>query len=374
MFKIFTLLKKETLQFIRNIPLLIIVLYACTLDVYTASQFSMELKDYPVAIYDMDKTQASSKLIAKIKKPYFLITDYINSEKDIKDLILSAKVGVILVIPRDFQKKINGRTGAPVQIIMDATSSNTSELASNYLYQIISSYSYDILFQKWQVSNKDIKTIPIMTANNRFEFNQNLKSEWEMCLQEFFTILTLIGILLTATAMVNEKQFGTIEQLIVTPLKPYEIMLSKIIPMVGIFIISSFISIYCIMIPVVGIPLRGSFLDFLILTVVFCFATSGLGMLVSTVSNNLSETVLFTMLILFPIMFLSGAWVPPEAMPKFLQYLMTLSPLKYYLSIGIAIFIKGNTLLFMWKDFLALIVLGSAIFFVGALRFRKMFE
>jgi ABC-2 type transport system permease protein len=172
--------------------------------------------------------------------------------------------------------------------------------------------------------------------------------------------------------MVNEKQFGTIEQLMVTPVKPHEIMLAKVLPMMVVFLIAAFISIYTIMVPL-GIPIRGNVLEFLLVTVVFCFTASGLGLLVSTISNNLSETVLLTLLLLFPIMFLSGTWVPPEAMPVWMRFFVNLSPLKYYLDLGFGIFLKGNNLLFMWKEFVSLLVLGIIIFWIGAQRFKKMF-
>ncbi|MBI2265771.1 MAG: ABC transporter permease [Armatimonadetes bacterium] len=373
MFKLFILIKKEILQFFRNVPLLVIVLYACTLDVYMASEFTQDLRNYPMAVYDLDRTPRSEALVRKIRKPFFHIQTYVQEERNIEDLILRGDVGVVLVIPKDFQKRLNSGTGATVQVILDGTSSNTAELAGSYLYNMVSSFSSDILFERWQVSKTTAKLVPIVSSRIRYEFNENLTDEWTMCLQEFFTMMTLIAILLPATAMVNEKQFGTVEQLMVTPLRPYEIMLAKVIPMVGIFLVASFISVYCVMVPVVGIPLRGSFLDFLILTIMFCITSSGLGLLVSTVSQNLSETVLLTILLLFPIMFLSGAWVPPEAMPPWMRALVTLSPLKYYLDMGIAVFLKGNTLLFMWKDCLALGGLGAAIFWLGAVRFRKMF-
>ncbi len=367
------LLKKEVLQFFRNIPLLIIVLYACTLDVYMASSFTMDLKNYPISIYDMDKTEKSRDLIRRIRKPFFSVYSMINDEHDVEKLILQGNVGVVLVIPKDFQKKINGGHSSPVQVILDGTSSNTAELAASYLYQIAADFSTGILVNEWQVSSKAAYWLPLLHTRTRYEFNANLIDKWTMCLQEFFTILTLIAILLTATAMVNEKQFGTIEQLMVTPLRPFEIMLSKVLPMAGIFLVAGFISIYCVMIPLVGLPLRGNILDFFILTIVFCFTSSGLGLLISTVSSNLSETVLLTLLVLFPIMFLSGAWVPPEAMPRWMQTLIVFSPLKYYLDIGVAIFIKGNSLVYMWREFLALAALGGGIFWLGAIRFRKMF-
>lgn len=374
MFKLFILIKKEILQFLRNAPLLAVVLYCCTIDVYMASEFSMDIKNYRIAIYDMDKTQRSAELAGKIRRPYFIIHSYINDAKLVDKLILEGTVGAVLVIPKGFQNKITSGKSGSCQIIIDATSSNTAELALSYLYQIVSEYSSHIVLKEWYVPSLAHKTVPVIDCKTRYAYNQNLQEQWSMCIQEFFTVLALIAILLPAAAMVNEKQFGTIEQLMVAPLRPFEIMLAKIIPMLGIFIIISFISIYCIMLPIVGLPLRGSLLDFLILTVVFCFTSSGLGMLISTVSQNLSETVLMTILLLFPIMFLSGAWVPPEALPAWMQWIMMLSPLKYYLNVGMSIFLKGNTLLFMWKDFLTLLGLGLVIFFIGVLRFKKMFE
>ncbi|MGV8122100.1 MAG: ABC transporter permease [Candidatus Xenobiia bacterium LiM19] len=372
-FKFMTLLKKEVLQFARNLTLLIIVLYAATLDVWMAAQTTMELQNFPIAIYDMDKSQKSQELVRRIRKPYFIIHSFLDSEKDIERLILNDKIGAVLVIPRRFQDKLNSKQTAPVQIILDATTSNTAEIAAGYLSQMINDYSTTVLVKEWQISTVSFKLIPTVTPVIRYAFNQNLNDRWVMAIQEFFTIFTLIAILLPATAMVNEKQFGTIEQLMVTPVRPIEIMLAKVLPMIVVFLIAAFVSIYTVMIPILGVPFRGSPIEFLIVTMVFCFASSGLGLLVSTVSNNLSETVLITLLILFPIMFLSGSWVPPEAMPVFLQYLVKLSPLYYYLELGMGIFMKGNSLMFMWQNFLSLLALGIVIFSIGAFRFKKMF-
>ncbi|MBI4862760.1 MAG: ABC transporter permease [Candidatus Riflebacteria bacterium] len=219
----------------------------------------------------------------------------------------------------------------------------------------------------------NFKLVPLVSTSSRYSFNANLTDRWVLALQEFFTMFTLIAILLPATAMVNEKQFGTIEQLMVTPVRPSEIMLAKVLPMMAVFLVASFISIYTMMLPVLEVPLRGSAVEFMIVTVVFCFTASGLGLLVSTVSNNLSETVLLTLLMLFPILFLSGSWVPIEAMPGWMQFLVLFSPLKYYLDLGLGIFLKGSSLLFMWREFLSLLALGVGIFWFGAFRFRRMF-
>jgi len=372
-FKFYTLLKKEFLQFSRNAMLVGIVLYGATLDVWMAAQVTGDLQNFPIAIYDQDKSQKSLELVSKIRPPHFIIHSHIDCEKEIERLILSDEVGAVLVIPRRFQSQIDSQKSGPIQVILDATTSNTAEIAAGYLAAILVDYSTRILVKEWQVSTVSFKLIPTATMVPRFCFNDNLNDRWLMALQEFFTIFTLIAILLSATAMVNEKQFGTIEQLMVTPVTPMEIMLAKILPMIVVFLLAAFISIYTVLVPVLEVPLRGSALEFLLVTTVFCFTSSGLGLLVSTVSNNLSETVLLTLLLLFPILFLSGSWVPPEAMPRWLGLLVQLSPLKYYLDLGLGIFLKGNSLAFMWKDFASLIGLGLVIFWIGVVRFRKMF-
>ncbi|MDQ7823901.1 MAG: ABC transporter permease [Candidatus Eremiobacteraeota bacterium] len=372
-FKFFTLLRKEVIQFTRNTVLLVIVLYAATLDVWMAAQVTSDLKNFPIAIYDMDKSQKSYDLVRKLRPPYFVIHSYIDDEKKVQDLILGDDVGAVLIIPRKFQDNIVSYRGARVQLVLDATTSNTAEIAAGYVGAIIADFQNEILTKEWQVSTVMYKLMPLIRSETRFAFNPNLNDAWAMTLQEFFTIFTLIAILLPATAMVNEKQFGTIEQLMVTPVKPYEIMFAKVLPMMVVFIFASFICIYTILIPLIHVPFMGSLLEFLIVTTVFCFTASGIGLLVSTLSNNLSETVLLTLLVLFPIMFLSGTWVPPEAMPPWMAFLVNFSPLKYYLDLGYGIILKGNSLLFMWTEFLKLTALGVVVFWIGAQRFKKMF-
>ncbi len=369
--RVLILMKKEFLQFFRSVPLLVIVLYVCTLDVYMASKFSMDLENYPLAIYDMDRSPLSRQLVEKIRPPYFDVVGQIDEESQIEVLIDQGTVGAVLVIPNRFGADIAAGKTSQVQLILDATSSNTSQLAANYLFEVITAFNSQAAVQAWKVSPSRAEGLPLLETRTSYVFNSSLDESWNMALIEFLSVLTLIAMLLPASAMVNEKEYGTIEQLMVAPIRPIEIMAAKLIPMMLIFMLSSFITVYCILIPLVGIPLRGSILDFLVLTIVYTFATSGLGLMISTVSDNLSQTVMLTLLIVFPVMFLSGSWVPVESMPAWLQVCIKFSPLTYYLKIGTAIFLKGNSLLFMWRDFLSLLVLGLGIFGVGALRFEK---
>ncbi|NQT23011.1 MAG: ABC transporter permease [Candidatus Omnitrophica bacterium] len=362
------------MQFLRNVPLLIIVLYASTLDIHTAGQVTMDLHNYPVAVYDRDHSSQSRDIISKLRRPYFDVTYNINDENRIRDLIEAGKVAVVLVFPHNFAKNITAYRTAQMQVILDGSKSNASQLALRYIANIVQQYNLNLTFTKWKVSKIAKDTLPYVNYSIRYFYNPNLIDRWSFCLQEFLMIMSLIGVLLTATAMVNEKQFGTIEQLMVTPLRTHEIMISKIVPMVCILFVATFISIFVILIPVEGIPLLGNVWAFFFVSLIYFFTVAGLGLFISTISKNLSETVLFSILVLVPIMFLSGAWVAMEVMPKWVQFLVHLSPLKYYLDLTNGIFFKGTSLFAMWRWVVSLIAIGAVVFTAGAIRFRRVFQ
>lgn len=374
LFRLMLLMRKEFLQFFRNIPLIIIVLYCVTMDVYSAGSVSMDIHNFPLAVYDLDKSEQSSNVIDKLKEPYFQITHVIEDEGEVEELIESGKISVVVVFPKDFGKKIASYQTAEMQTILDGSLSNASQLALGYISKIIEEHNNNILFTKWKVSNITKSSVPYITIENRYLYNPNLTDKWNFSLQELFIDVTLIGILLIATAMVNEKQFGTIEQLMVTPLKNYEIMISKIVPMIAIIMTGTFIAVFVSLKTWIGMPLSGSILAFFLVTLIYIFTVTGLGLMISTISSNLSDTVLISILVLVPIMFLSGAFVPIESMPGWMQRLVDLSPLKYYINIGTGILLKGNSLFLMWKDLVSLFILGVLSFTVGALRFRKVFQ
>jgi len=366
-------MKKEFLQFLRNVPLLIIVLYCSTLDIHSAGEITMDIHDYPVAVYDLDRSAETREIIGKLREPFFRVERMIEEENEIRDLIETGEISVILVFPHDFSKKINSHETAELQVILDGSKSNASQLALRYINNIIYGYNAELVFTKWKVSNIAKDTLPYVDYSMRNWYNLNLTDRWTFCLQEFLMCVSLIGVLLTATAMVNEKQFGTIEQLMVTPLRTYEIMISKVVPMMGVLFIATFISIFVILVPVEGVPIRGNIWAFFFVSLIYFFTVAGLGLFISSISNNLSETVLFSMLVLVPIMFLSGAWVAIEVMPGWVKILVHLSPLKYYLDLANGIFFKGTPLLAMWKWVLSLFALGLTLFMAGTYRFRRMF-
>ena len=373
-FRLYILMRKEFLQFFRNVPLIVIVLYCMTMDVYSAGAISMDIHDYPLAVYDLSKSEESRQVIEQLREPYFEITHVLEREDEIRPIIESGTVSVVLVFPEDFSKTMSSGKTSQVQAILDGSLSNSSELAAGYIANIVAHYNIQLIKTKWKVSSVAEQMVPQVIGVKRNLYNPNLLDSWNFSMMEFFIDMMLIGMLLIATAMVNEKQFGTIEQLMVTPLKTWEIMISKVVPMVVVLLFAAFIAVFVTLVPMVGIPFEGNVFAFFFVTFLFIFAISGLGLMISTISSNLSDTVLFSILVLVPIMFLSGAFVPIQAMPDCMQMLVHLSPLKYFIDLGVGIFMKGNTLLFMWRELISLAAIGIISFGVGALRFRKVFR
>lgn len=368
--RLWPLIKKELYQFLRNTPLLIIVLFSFTVDIYlSATGFSLDTKNIPIAIYDMDRSEHSRQLLAKFQWPYFRVKYYIHQEKEITELLDSGETLLVIIIPQNFGQSLNQGSTAKIQILADATISNTALLAMSYSAQIVESFSRKISSERLGLA-KNVN-LPSVELRPVILFNPNLRSVYFMGLSELFSMITMIAILLPAAALVREKEFGTIEQLLVTPLHVYEILLAKIIAMEAIVLFATGFSIYSILHLALEIPIRGSLGLFLLASAIYIFTTAGLGIYISTISKNLSQTILATLLIIMPILFLSGSWVPPESMPWWMQKLTFLSPLKYYLAIGWGIFLKGAGFEVLWKDFIGLVFLGAIIFFLGVNRFKE---
>ncbi|MBI4595014.1 MAG: ABC transporter permease [Candidatus Tectomicrobia bacterium] len=368
--RLWPLIKKELLQFLRNTPLLLIVLFSFTIDIYlSATGFSLDTKNVPIAVYDLDRSEKSRELIAKFQWPYFHLKKYISYEKEITELLDKGKTLLVLTIPPDFSQTIRQGKIAKVQILADATISNTALLALSYAAQIVESFSQKISIERLGLT-KNIN-LPSAELQPTILFNPNLKSVYFMGLSELFSMITMIAILLPAAALVREKEYGTVEQLLVTPLHVYEILLGKIIAMEAIVLVALSFSIFSILHLALEIPLRGNLFFFLLVSAIYIFTASGLGIYISTISKNLSQAILATLLIIMPILFLSGSWVPLESMPWWMQKLTYLSPLKYYLALGWGIFLKGAGFNVLWKDFVGLVFLGAVIFLLGARRFRE---
>lgn len=371
-YKYYLLMKKETLLFARSLLLLATVFYFSTYDVYQAASTGTDPNYFPLAIHDLDHSQAVRQIVDLFRAPYFEVRTYIQDDKEIQKLIESDQVYAVLTFPQGFARDLAAGRTADIQVILDGTNSNASEIALDYIEAILAEYNNGLLTARLRAYGAG-QRLPLIDVRTYFIGNTALNEYYTFGLQEFFTVLTLLGLLLTATAIVNEKQFGTIEQLMVSPLRTLEIILPKVLTMIGVLMLVLFL---CLWIPfnALGVPLAGSLQDLVIATLLYVFTLTGYGLLIATLSNNLSETILISLLVILPILFLSGLYVPIESLAPWLRPLIGFSPLKYYLNLGNGIFLKGNPLLLMWPDVVSLLVLGVASFSLGLWRFRKSFS
>jgi ABC-2 type transport system permease protein len=369
------LLRKEYLQFFRDRSLIYIVLYVFTLEIYMAGNgFNIEVRNYPTAIFDRDRTQWSMQLAEKFRLPYFRVTANLASEADMVDLLNRGAVSLVVVIPHGFAKSFLKHHQAAIQVITDGTLSNTSLLVLGYADQMAQSYARELGQRLGYLNPRQERWQPAVVLKPRVLYNPNQKGQWFAGLIELFSVITLVSLLLPAAAMVREKESGTIEQLLVTPVKPVEIMAAKIISMASIVLAASLGSLCLIIFPIFHLPWRGSLPLFVAATGLYVFCATGVGMFIATICRNLPQTILFVIMIIAPILFLSGSWTPIEAMPPLLGYLTYISPLKHYLAIAYNILLKGAGLASLWPDFFNLALLGAALFTVCAFQFRRHFS
>lgn len=371
--RLYTLIKKESLHLIRDKALVFILLWAFTGAVYTSgSGFTMEVKNFPTIIYDMSKTKESRELISRFQKPYFKIISYIDSERELLRWLDSGKASMAIVIPPDFKRKMD-KDSAKIQVIIDGTMSMSATVAVAYVTEITYDYALEILQRKMGVTERYLNALPVINEKTRVEFNPNTLSSWFMSMLEYFNMITMVSLLVTAAAMVREKEHGTIEQLLVTPVRTWEIFIAKIIPTVFAIAILSPISIYGILKGVFNVPLRGSMLLFYPVMLFYAFTISSLGLAISTVARNLAQSMMLMLVILIPMLFLSGAWTPPESMQPLMQYLSLISPMRYFIDFGYSVLFKGNGINYVWHDIVGIILIGATLFSFSVWRFRKTF-
>ncbi len=364
------IIKKEFIQLMRDRRLIGLVLVAPVIQLvifgYVAS---LDLRNIRTAVFDQDQSYQSRQFISAFKNStYFSVNENVRSLKEEKYLLDKGSAMVAVNIPPDFSKDIESGRQAQVQFIIDGTNSNSAGIALSYINGIVYERQMDILSRRGiaQIANK-INTID---ARVRVFHNQEMKSVNFMVPGIIAALLTILTALLTAVSIVKEKEYGTLEQLIVSPIKPFELMLGKMIP----FVILGFIDVIVVMLIGVfwfKVPILGSVPLLLLLCVVYLIASLGIGLMISTVSSSMQQTVLSIVFIMLPSILLSGFIFPIANMPRIIRAVTYIIPLRYFLTIVRGIFLKGVGMEYLWKDTLALLILGGLIFYAAVKRFRK---
>lgn len=355
---------KRMLPIIFIVPILQIIIlgYAATLDI----------KNIGLLVCDLDRSSQSCEFVGKfVNSGYFNIVDYVESPNEIDKYLDRSEVTLAIILPRDFSKNILSGRQTEIALHADGADANTANISLSYATQIISRYSRNILIKK--LSNPQILA-PRITAEPRVWFNPDLRSANFMIPGVIALVLLIITMTLTSVAIVREKEIGTLEQLLVTPIKPYQFIIGKIAP----FVIIGFIDIALILNIAVlwfDIPIKGSIVLLLALSGLFIMTTLGLGILVSTVSRTQQQAMVTAQFfVFFPFIFLSGFTFPIDNMPWIIQQVTYLIPLRYFLEIIRGIILKGAGLDILWQQALSLVGFGMLILTVSIFRFRKVMK
>lgn len=366
---------KELLQLARDPLLLAFLLFAFTADVYmAASGVRLSLRHAPLLVLDHDRSAASRELVHRFQEPHFTFLGQAASPEAARRALDDGSAMVLLDIPPDFAERLGRGRQAPVQLQVDASNTVLGLLASDYASRIVAEFGRDWTAERLARTGGFGGPLPRVEVDQRVWFNPNQRHPWFMALSELTTIITLFAILLPATALVREKERGTVEQLIVSPLTPLQVMLPKVAAMTGVILAATLLSLYAVVFPFFDVPLRGSLLLFVTVTALYVFTSAGLGLFAATMTRNLAQVGMATLLIVAPMLFLSGTWTPPEAMPQLLRIATNVSPLHHYLDLTFGIFLKGAGVRLLWDSILALALLGGSVFGFGVWRFNRQFE
>jgi ABC-2 type transport system permease protein len=331
-----------------------------------------QLHNATLLVQDHDHSVSSRELIHKFRAPFFRLEGEINDAQEGLRLLDRGKAMAVLDIPPRFHEQL--ATGEPtaVQFLVDTTNSAQGLSAASYAVRIVAQFEQETVLSRLGAPATS-ENLPLLGSDHRVWYNPDQNDAWFESISHLLRQITIFAILLPAAALVREKERGTVEQLLVSPLTPFQIMLPKVIAMTVVIVCATAVALLGIMKPAFGVPIRGSLLLFLTLTALFVFSTAGMGLAAATVAKNQAQVGLMTLLVVAPMMLLSGLVAPMEALPPWTRHLMMLSPLRYFIDIANGILLKGSDVNTLWKPVLEMVVLGGGLFGFGMWRFRRQF-
>ena len=372
---IYHIIVKELLQFRRDRRMVAVSFLAPVVQLlllgYAATT---DIKEIPMLVYNQDKSSTSREFVNQfINSGYFVVKEEVNSSKDIDRHIENGDVWLALVIPPDFSDNLLAMKQTSVQLLADGSDANSANVSIAYASQIVSKYSQSIVLNLKE-KIQGIKQPARLNPEVRIWYNPELKSRNFMVPGVLAMVLLIVTMTLTSLGIVKEKEIGTLEQLMITPIKPYQLIIGKLLP----FVIIGALDVGLVLIVArfwFDVPLQGSVLLLLGLSGLFVLTTLGLGLFVSTISKTQQQAMMTAQFFFFmPFIFFSGFTFPIENMPKVIQFITYAIPVRYYIVIIRGIFLKGVGIAELWPQALALLLFGVVILTLSVVRFRKRLE
>jgi ABC-2 type transport system permease protein len=336
---------------------------------------SFEVRHVRTAVLDFDHSQESRDFLSRLSAtPYFEIGSQVTTPDQIRDLIDRGKAVIAVRIDAGFARRLRKGQTAPVQIILDATNSNTALIALGYVNQVGRAFASDYQRDLMQRAAPElISVVPSVGVEQRPWYNTDLHSRMFFVPGVIGSLSMLIVINLTAFAIVREREIGTLEQIMVTPVRSFELILGKTIPffLIGLADVALIGTLGTLWF---GIPLRGSVFVLLTGTVLFLFCMLGVGLLISTVCSTQQQAMVTAFFFIMPAITFSGFAFPLSTMPRWLQLATYLSPLRYMVIVLRGVFLKGIGFTLLWPEMAEMAILGTSLLVVSVIRFRKTID
>jgi ABC-2 type transport system permease protein len=380
--RIFVILRKELIQALRE-PRMRVLLFVPPIVQLLVFGFAVNLDvDHArIAWMDMDRTPESRSLRDRFTgSGRFDIVSAPENEEDVQRALDRGEAQAVVRVPLGFARDTARGRATEVQILIDGTNSNTASLVASYAGEVVAEYSVDLMERQQRVKvltrspgSPVSMATPQVTARSRVWFNPDLHSRNYFVPGVIANIIMLVTLMLTALSIVREKEIGTMEQLMVTPVRPIELMLGKTLPfaLVGLLDV---VLITVAALLVFHIPLRGSFLLLLFCAVLFLMTSLGAGLFLSTISQTQQQAMMGSFFFSTPAFMLSGFAFPIRNMPVPVQYLTYLNPIRYFIEIVRGIFLKGAGVDVLWPQMAALTVYGITVLSLSAMRFQKKLD
>jgi len=356
---------KELWSLARDPTMLVLIAFMFTVSIYvSATALPETLHKAPIAIVDEDDSPLSARIASAFYPPRFNSPAMI-SLAGIDDGMDAGDYTFALDIPADFQRDVLAGKTPAIQLDVDATRMNQAFTGSGYIQQMVLGEIDDF------VQRQRGSAAPPVGLALRARFNPNLEKSWFGSLMELINNVTMLSIILTGAALIREREHGTIEHLLVMPVTPAEIMLSKVWSMGVVVLLAAAVALVFVVQGLLRVPVEGSVPLFLVGAALCLFATTAVGIFMATLARSMPQFGMLAVLILLPLELLSGGSTPRESMPELVQKVMWVAPTTHFVAAGQAILFRGAGLRVVWPQFLALVAIGAAFFAIALNRFRR---
>ncbi len=367
-----TMLIKEFTQILRDPKMRFVIFAVPVVQIFIFGYaVNTDVKHIATAVYDLDNSAMSRDLVARLEQSgYFDIVRRVGGAAEIRRLIDRGEVKAALQMDHGFEDALRGGRTAPLQVIVDGSDPNTARIVLSHAVKIAGRFSDAVLADRLVRSGGTTRQEPLVDMESRAWFNENLESRDYYVPGVMAQMVLIVTMMLSSMSVVREKEIGTMEQIIVTPIRRWEFIIGKTLP----FAVIGYINVAIVTLLSVfwfGIPVRGNLLLLFFATGLYLLSTLGFGLFISTVSRTQQQAMMSSFMFTFPAMLLSGFAFPIANMPLGVQYATFANPLRYYLIIIRGIFLKGVGFDILWPQMLGLLILGSVILTFAVQRFTK---